>query len=239
MSVLFMTALAAGPALAASVGYFAGRRPLLRQLADARCDLAAVRRAMRQDSLTGALNRLGVLDELATWTAGGTPFAVLLVDLDGFKAVNDKYGHTAGDVVLIDVAERLEALVDGVGGAVGRLGGDEFVLVAPAVAPVLGRLLGYDVARAVARPTDVNGRVITVRASVGVVQALPGDDVRALLRSADLAMYQAKAGRGQAGVAEFDAVLGLVGVVEERPGARLRELGRLGQDLGTLAEVAA
>lgn len=222
MSAL-MTVLAGGPLLAAGAGFVTGRW-------SARRALAAARRAVLRDPLTGLANRAGLLADLDRRSAGWEPFAVLMADLNGFKAVNDTYGHAVGDVVLIAVAERLSALVAGTGFAA-RLSGDEFVVVAPAATPVLGRLLGYDVVRAVAAPVDVNGRSIRVGASVGVVQALPGDDVRALLRSADIAMYRAKSGRGQGGVAEFDALASLAEVVEERPGVRERELPRLGWTL--------
>jgi diguanylate cyclase (GGDEF)-like protein len=238
MSTLGMAAVAAVPMVTAGAGFVTGRLSTRRTMRRARIEadrqLAIAQRAALYDPLTGLRNRAGLLAEMDRWTGGRESFGVLLADLNGFKVVNDRYGHAAGDVVLVDVALRLAKLV-GRAGFVARLGGDEFVLVAASPSPVISRLLGYDVARAVARPIDVNGRTVTVRASVGVVQALPGDDAAALLHSADIAMFRAKSGRGQAGVAEFDALRGPARVAEDRPGVRLRELAKFGADLAEVA----
>jgi diguanylate cyclase (GGDEF)-like protein len=234
MNTLWMTALAGGSTLGATVSYLGSRvRGVRRELAEVRRALVESRRVASVDALTGLANRAGLMEEMECRAAGVEQFAVLLVDLDGFKAVNDTYGHDAGDLVLVEVAARLSTLVAGAGLA-GRLGGDEFVIVASSPVQVVSKLLGHDLARAVARPiVFTDGVQVEVRASVGLVQALPGDDPRAVLRSADAAMYRAKRGRGQAGVAEFDAVLGLREVAEERPstGTRLREIAATARDL--------
>lgn len=189
--------------------------------------LAAARRLAHTDVLTGAANRAGLDVELDRRCAGRQPFAVLLVDLDEFKCVNDTFGHAVGDQVLVAVAVRLAAVV-AAAGVVARLGGDEFVLVAASPAPVVSKLLGHDVARAVARPVPTDRGPVGVRASVGVVHAMPGDDPRAVLHSADVAMYQAKT--GGCAVVEYDPAHELA-VAGERPVVRLRELTGAGRDL--------
>lgn len=233
MNALVLTALA-GPLLAAGAGIIVGRWSTRRERAATNRELTAARRAAQRDPLTGLHNRAGLLAELGRRSAGREPYAVLLVDLDGFKAVNDCHGHAIGDLVLVEVAQRLTELL-GDAGVAARLGGDEFVLVAASPTAVVSRLLAYDVARAVARPIDADRGRVEVRASVGVVQALPGDAAAAVLHSADIAMYRAKTGRGQAGVAEYDAALDLAHVEPARPGARLRDLIRFGADLTGVA----
>jgi diguanylate cyclase (GGDEF)-like protein len=228
MNALVLTALAAG------VGVIVGRWSTRWERAATGRELAVARRAAQRDPLTGLRNRAGLMAELSRRAAGREPYAVLLIDLDKFKTINDCHGHAVGDVVLVEVAQRLTELL-GAAGVAARLGGDEFVLVASSPTAVVSRLLGYDVARAVARPINTAGRRIEVRASVGVVQALPGDPAEALLHSADIAMYRAKTGRGQAGVAEFDTALGLAGMETDRPGARLRELTSLSAGLAGVA----
>ncbi|WP_129336536.1 putative bifunctional diguanylate cyclase/phosphodiesterase [Cellulomonas endophytica] len=121
--------------------------------------------------------------------------AVLLCDLDGFKAVNDRLGHRAGDELLVAVAHRLRAQVRG-SDVVARLGGDEFALVLPGTdeagaLAVADRLLG-----ALADPLPAAGQLVHVGASIGITTAAAGAGVLgdALVREADVAMYEAKAG---------------------------------------------
>jgi diguanylate cyclase (GGDEF)-like protein len=226
--VLTMAAVA-GPAIAlGATGFALGRRSLRGRLAELGAELAEARRVARTDALTGLANRLGLLEELERYTAGRIPFAVMLADLDGFKAVNDTLGHAAGDLVLVEVAKRLQLqarIADW--GFAARLGGDEFVLVAGAApAPAYSMYLAKELAKAVAEPIKVGDRQARVLASVGVVQAWPGDDVRALLRGADVAMFEAKAGYGdEDGVAAFDPRREVTDV-RERPQTRLREVAR-------------
>jgi diguanylate cyclase len=190
--------------------------------------LAAARRAALTDALTGVANRAGLSAELERRRIGGQPFAVLLVDLDGFKQVNDTFGHTVGDQVLATIAGRLAQVVAGAGVAA-RLGGDEFVLVAASAAPVVSTLLGHEVTRQAARPVDTDAGPVRVRASVGVVHAWPGDELRAVLHSADVAMYQAKT--TGAGMCEYHPAHALVDVATERPAVRLRDLTSAGRAL--------
>ena len=120
----------------------------------------------------------------------------MLVDLDGFKSINDTFGHAHGDALLQEVAARLTSCVR-VGDAVTRIGGDEFVLVLAGeddVAPLTERLLAE-----LRRPVEVAGALLTVRASLGVALTADATGPVELLRNADLAMYAAKAaGRDRA-----------------------------------------
>jgi diguanylate cyclase (GGDEF)-like protein len=168
-------------------------------------DLTAWSRQLQHDAthdhLTGLPNRAHLLttieSRLLTLKRPGSDFAVLFLDLDGFKSVNDKMGHEAGDVLLQAVAGRLRHAVRP-GDLVARLAGDEFVVVADCPP-------SHDAATAIARrisaclsaPFAVDGSVVSVRASVGVAHAAPADTVEGILRVADHAMYDAKRlGRG-------------------------------------------
>ncbi len=142
------------------------------------------------DPLTGLANRGRVLSRIAAMLGGGEPCAVLFVDLDRFKQVNDNSGHGIGDQVLQQVAQRLAGLIRG-GDLIGRLGGDEFVAVlgagqaeAETVAERLCELLAV--------PFEVGGRSYQLGASVGIALAAAGMLPDELLRRADLAMYEAK-----------------------------------------------
>ena len=121
-------------------------------------------------------------------------FALLFIDLDGFKSVNDTLGHPAGDQVLVGVARRLEACVRP-GDVVARLGGDEYAVLleridqAADAIEVAGRILDE-----LRPPFAVNGRDVVVSASIGIAVSLTGREaVEDLLRDADTAMYRAKA----------------------------------------------
>ncbi|GIG27782.1 bifunctional diguanylate cyclase/phosphodiesterase [Cellulomonas marina] len=157
------------------------------------------------DQLTGLPNRVLLAERIAQALAAparaDATVAVLFLDLDHFKRVNDSLGHAAGDVVLQQVAERLVAAVRP-GDTVARIGGDEFVVCCPDVAdPKAGAALAARIARHVCRPVTVEGRDIPVGASIGLTLARPGTDAGALLREADTAMYEAKAdGRGRTAV---------------------------------------
>lgn len=161
-----------------------------------------LRTAALRDHLTGLPNRVLLEDRLALAEARaarepGYRFAVLLLDLDGFKAVNDTFGHAAGDVLLIEVARRLSTLLRRTD-TVARLGGDEFVvLIDGLMTPDAYQRVCDAIQKTVAEPIDIDGRTVTVGVSIGV--AVSGDgttDSDHLLREADAAMYQAKsAGR--------------------------------------------
>jgi diguanylate cyclase (GGDEF)-like protein/PAS domain S-box-containing protein len=145
------------------------------------------------DPLTGLPNREFFLERLdGALARRGGQVAVLFVDLDDFKVVNDSLGHGAGDRLLSAVAERLSSVLrpDDV---IARFGGDEFTILLPGIASedhalaVAGR-----VSEALADPLVLDGEHRYVSASVGMSFAAPGSDAQALLRDADAAMYRAK-----------------------------------------------
>ena len=195
------------------------RQYLVRDVTERRLHEAALAHRAEHDSLTGLLNRARFearLAEVLDGTAAerrpsDSQFpAVLFLDLDGFKPVNDRHGHAAGDAVLVAVAERLrEATRES--DLIARLGGDEFGVLLEVgdreeVSAVAERIL-----RALERPIQFNGTELNVGASIGMADACPkdadgpvGESTAAparltgarLLRAADIAMYAAKAGGG-------------------------------------------
>ncbi|MBW3668996.1 MAG: EAL domain-containing protein [Actinobacteria bacterium] len=162
------------------------------------------------DALTGLPNRTLVIDRLthALARARRRPgaLAVLFVDLDRFKVVNDSLGHSVGDEVLMQIAQRLLAAVRP-GDTVARLAGDEFVVVCEDVANESDVLLLADrVAQAVAAPIPLYGRDAIITASIGIALAAPDTRAEDLLRDADVAMYRAKE-RGRARLELFDEAM--------------------------------
>ncbi|MFD0525192.1 substrate-binding and GGDEF domain-containing protein [Paractinoplanes durhamensis] len=158
----------------------------------------SLRNAALHDHLTGLPNRLLLEDRMdqAARRAVRQPdyrFAILLLDLDGFKAVNDTLGHAAGDQLLIEVARRLTGMLRQ-SDTVARLGGDEFVILLDGIAGPDGHKAVCDnVTVAVSTPYFIDGERVDVGCSLGV--ALSGDgeaDPDHLLREADAAMYRAK-----------------------------------------------
>lgn len=152
------------------------------------------------DSLTGLANRRALHDRLDALlaTPQATGVAVLFVDLDHFKDINDGLGHEAGDELLCQAGERLRACVPS-GAVVARQGGDEFVLVLPGSDENAACAVARDVVRRLGQPFSVRGGHHLLGASVGVALApLHGRTRDDILRCADIAMYAAKsAGRGQ------------------------------------------
>jgi len=166
--------------------------------------VAEIRYRSRHDDLTGLFNREALHENVDAALRVRGPdehVAVLLVDLDRFKEVNDSLGHDAGDELLRHVATRL---VEATGGAdVSRLGGDEFAVVLPSTTPQDAVALGHAVRRAIEAPASIRGIPVAVDASIGVALAPEdGTDVTQLVRRADVAMYAAKQGR--AGVVRYD-----------------------------------
>ncbi|MFG1923713.1 putative bifunctional diguanylate cyclase/phosphodiesterase [Cryptosporangium sp. NPDC048952] len=170
-------------------------------------------RALR-DALTGLANRAALTDALAALPSGSRP-ALLLLDLDGFKAVNDGFGHPAGDALLRLAADRLAATVaaDATAAAteavVARLGGDEFAILLCRADRAGAVELGRRIVEVVARPYPVDERELCVTASVGVrviSEDLPDGLAGVLLRDADLALYSAKQ-NGKNQVSVFSPVL--------------------------------
>jgi diguanylate cyclase (GGDEF)-like protein len=154
------------------------------------------------DPLTGLPNRALFIEQLTRALSAsdrlGTQVAVLYLDIDHFKSVNDLAGHSVGDQLLISVATRLQQLVRP-GDTAARLGGDEFVVLCEGLrgGNVGGAALAARIGEAMAQPVDVGGRVLTATASIGVAVASSGDDPGIVLSHADGAMYLAKQ-RGRA-----------------------------------------
>ncbi|HET7685463.1 MAG TPA: EAL domain-containing protein, partial [Candidatus Limnocylindria bacterium] len=161
------------------------------------------------DPLTGLANRALFVDRLThalarrrRRTGPTAPLAVLFLDLDDFKAVNDAMGHAAGDELLSAIGERLEECLRA-GDTAARVGGDEFaILLDERVTIRVAEGVARRVLEALRKPFVVHGRTLHMRASVGIAvsghDAVDHDDADALLRNADVAMYQAKlSGRGR------------------------------------------
>lgn len=151
----------------------------------------------RHDPLTGMPNRVQLLERLNTALAASEsrqePFAVLFLDLDRFKLVNDSVGHAAGDAMLVEVAQRIAALL-GPQDMAARLGGDEFAVVLGGVDdPAIADTMAAALLATLARPMWVAGRELYPSASIGIAMSHPGADGDGLLRDADAAMYRAKA----------------------------------------------
>jgi diguanylate cyclase (GGDEF)-like protein len=192
---------AMGLVTATATAALAGNLRLRRRLAMVRAQLAEARFQASHDALTGLANRRGIEAGLADRMASGASWALILVDLDGFKAVNDTHTHAAGDLVLAETARRLTAVADPHLDLVGRLGGDEFVILADCPLETISMMLARDAVAVLREPFTVSGDVrVTLTASVGMVQALPGDDPRAVMRTADAALYRAKAAGGHTAV---------------------------------------
>jgi diguanylate cyclase (GGDEF)-like protein len=158
-----------------------------------------LRHEAMHDTLTGLANRaflqrrLGAaLDEVAEGRSPGV--AVMILDLDGFKEVNDTLGHQQGDQVLVEVAARLSTAVD-TAGTVARLGGDEFAVLLPATDDEDKVIrVGRRILRALEHPIALDGMEVEVGGSLGIALAPShATDAAALLKRADLAMYDAKA----------------------------------------------
>jgi diguanylate cyclase (GGDEF)-like protein len=146
------------------------------------------------DSLTGLSNRAYLSEQIAAVLAQAAPSAaVLLLDLDRFKEVNDVLGHAVGDRLLTVLGERLRACVPP-SATVARLGGDEFAILLPQLVDLRGTILelAEHVAESLAQPILFEEAMLTPEASIGVSVTTPDDPQTELLRQADTAMYEAK-----------------------------------------------
>jgi len=164
-----------------------------------------LRRLAWFDSLTGLPNRVQLQREalrmLTNANRNGSTLAVLFIDLDRFKRVNDTQGHAVGDEVLSEIARRLQSQIQ-TGDVIGRLGGDEFLAVLQECDVLKAKHVAGRILQAVYQPILINSKQdtrITISASIGIaLSPHDGEETGILLRNADLAMYQAKsAGRNQ------------------------------------------
>lgn len=156
---------------------------------------AEVEHRAMHDPLTDLGNRARFLDRadnaLARRQRHGGELAVLFLDLDRFKQVNDSHGHAVGDRILVEVAERLAGTVRAAD-TLARLGGDEFAILLDGGGIEPARRLARRVISVIAQPMTLDGRTVRVRCSVGIAVADGHVDGHALLRDADVAMYAAK-----------------------------------------------
>lgn len=146
----------------------------------------------RQDELTGLPNRRALREAVQAHLESGTTAALMLIDLDDFKEVNDSLGHETGDRLLRHIGERIQAETpEGALGA--RLGGDEFAMLLPGADAAAARAFATRLVGVIADPVVQDGLALRVRASVGIA-AYPEDaaDTGELMRRADVAMYRAK-----------------------------------------------
>ncbi len=187
------------------------RMSVVRDMTERMADAARIHFLAMHDSLTGLANRAQLNERLELLLNGAgetqTRPAVLFIDIDHFKRINDSLGHAAGDELLVTFAERLKAEC-GDEALLSRLGGDEFIVVhkhggsRSVLVPFAERLLD-----ALARPLNIQGRRMNVTASIGVAQfPEDGRSVMALLKNADAAMYLAKS-QGRATSRFFDPSL--------------------------------
>lgn len=153
-------------------------------------------RLARYDSLTGVENRMAMQMRLSDLfdknRRANDAVAVLWMDLDRFKEINDSIGHIVGDHLLCAVAEKLSDALDG-RGHVARFGGDEFILICPGVGRAGAQAVAADVLDYFRHSFDIAGHTLSVTASIGIAVApQDGRDVDELLQHADMALYQAK-----------------------------------------------
>jgi diguanylate cyclase (GGDEF)-like protein/PAS domain S-box-containing protein len=196
------TSLAGAP-VCSERGEFAGYRGVSRDITERRRALRRIERLAAHDALTGVPNRARFAELLAQAMArardGELRFALMYLDLDRFKMINDTLGHAAGDALLVEVVRRLQRVLRR-GDSVGRLGGDEFVVLVADVAD--GEEAGsvaVKLLHALAEPLSLEGRECRVSASIGIaLYPEDGADGESLMKAADLAMYLAKKdGRGR------------------------------------------
>ncbi|HYI42538.1 MAG TPA: EAL domain-containing protein [Sphingomicrobium sp.] len=192
----------AGDPIVDTAGRFEGFRGVGSDVTEIRQTQERLTHLANMDVLSGLPNRGRVRqllgDALRTATATNVPCAILFLDLDGFKPVNDTFGHPKGDAVLRGVAKRLVEEV-GAGGHVGRMGGDEFaVVVTDAQSRKAVELMAGRIIESIKQPYSIDGTEISIGVSIGCAFGpIDGATVDDLILKADLALYQAKdAGRG-------------------------------------------
>jgi diguanylate cyclase (GGDEF)-like protein len=186
--LIALGSLAVGPLVMVRIGHLAGQRERAER---------ALRHQAFHDALTGLPNRTELLARLGAAltrerNTGRVTVALLFCDLNGFKAVNDRLGHAAGDSLLVEVADRLAAGLRS-GDSLARYGGDEFVVLCESTEPQQAvTRLGRHIHAALARPFHLAGVDVRVGISVGAVMSDGFTGADELIGRADAAMYQAK-----------------------------------------------
>lgn len=190
--------------------YFWVVKPFVNARDDA---LGQISQLAHTDPLTQLANRRLISVHLRNFISSSVRHndhgALLLIDLDGFKLVNDIHGHEAGDAVLVEIAARLQSIIraeDVIGRMAGRLGGDEFIVLIhrlgadEQVARDRTRVVAEKLINSISKPVDFNGNSLLVGASIGIrLLGLERVDMESAISEADIALYDAKAeGKGRA-----------------------------------------
>lgn len=186
----------AGEYLEASADRQARLVGIIQDVSDAYHSKMALQRAADYDSLTDLLNRqafdrhLG--EQLKLYRKFGQDFFVLLLDLDGFKDINDTFGHLVGDAVLEEISARIVEAVPP-DALVARWGGDEFAVITPlSISPEEATEIGENLISAVSKDVEIAGRKVAISATCGLARSSEAVVARELLRRADLALYRGK-----------------------------------------------
>ena len=170
---------------------------VFQDITDAYRDQASLRRAAEYDSLTNLYNRYAfdraLKERLKQAGAGDQPLCLLLIDLDGFKDVNDVFGHLVGDVILEEIsAQILRAVPNGT--TVARWGGDEFAIITNLGTSLTeATRIGEDILSAIINQSEISGRKINISATCGLAQANKNSTAKELVHKVDLALYHGKA----------------------------------------------
>ncbi|SCF50015.1 diguanylate cyclase (GGDEF) domain-containing protein [Micromonospora matsumotoense] len=186
--------LTVGACAGFGIGYLAGW-PTVEQL---RAELADAAWQLAHDPLTDLYNRSGLRTVHAALAASGPaqPIIAILLDLDGFKEINDEFGHDTGDDLLMEIADRLAPLTAAYGGSVARHSGDEYAAILPVRQHGIFDI-GERIKAAIAEPIQLQGEAgpeaVVVTASIGIAIADSTEPLQAALHRADIAMYHAKA----------------------------------------------
>ena len=173
---------------------------ILRDVSDRKAHLEALQHQALHDALTGLPNRVllhnKIEQAILAMRRHGTPFALLFLDLDGFKEINDAFGHYTGDILLAEVGARLLARAHP-GDTIARLGGDEFAIVIGHIGDAQAATHpGTQLRAALEQPFVIEGHKLAVGGSIGMVYCPQhGSDATTLMRRADVAMYAAKTAR--------------------------------------------
>ncbi|CAM4024483.1 EAL domain-containing protein [Deinococcus frigens] len=176
------------------------------RLSSIQAQAQTLQRLVHTDLLTGLPSRLRLEQELNEAVGRHEAFTLLFIDVDGFKMINDTLGHSVGDEVLREFADRLQGALK-TGDLAARIGGDEFVVVVKGTSPTWATVLAQQLLVGLAVPFTVRGQQIQLSASIGIsVYPDDGQDAETLLKHADAAMYQIKRS-GRNGVRRFDAAL--------------------------------
>ncbi len=166
---------------------------IIRDISERRSNEDRLYRLAHLDPLTELPNRMVLRRRLEDVVKSALPAALMIVDLDGFKAVNDTIGHSAGDLLLKNVAARLLTCIRPTD-TVARLGGDEFAILLPETTdPTVAEAVANRIIAVLSEPLEIANRIVHIGASVGLAMfPCNGDNAEDLLSNADLALYQAK-----------------------------------------------